>query len=505
MIRVTMVSLIFALAQACARADGGEIGFSVLPAVARKGPATLISFTASAATDVEVAILDASGNVVRRLAAGMLGPNAPEPFEKGSLVQKVAWDGADDAGKPVAGASARVRLGMRLQEPEVVKLSIPRAPKGFPGARPGPYKLGPGAGPRIGWTDDRTQMSCQGYMVCGDPRTVSLYARLLHSETAGHASFRWVRLDPKTGRCDEVLGLRNYTYEILFGVDGLIYPMHWGWVTKRLNREWQPAPFPGAGGHGIANPMINEPELEALGFGNVEGRASTCVGLDGKLYAFRTFPATGYARLCIWGREGKLEKRGQIPFVKNRAGTGIRVDRLGHLCVGINGVPEGYRFPDGMDENRKAHIGSVVRIVLPEDWAEKPLPNGSGEGGLVLNARRGTSKNFAAEKLAVPGAVAAAPGIAPVMPLGFCTCSKPRFDMDWFGRLYLPDGMAGAIRVCDRNGNELAAVQGKVGDLALAWPVRVAAAGDSVFFYDYRKGLLVRLHLHYQASETVRL
>jgi hypothetical protein len=47
-----------------------------------------------------VAVLAADGALVRHLAAGMLGPNAPAPFKKDSLAQEILWDGKDDLGVP---------------------------------------------------------------------------------------------------------------------------------------------------------------------------------------------------------------------------------------------------------------------------------------------------------------------------------------------------------------------------------------------------------------------
>jgi DNA-binding beta-propeller fold protein YncE len=94
-----------------------EPAFAAKPAAAREGDRVRITFTASAPTDVEVAVLDGAGKVVRHLAAGMLGPNAPEPLKKDSLAQELTWDGKDDASKPVSGArnplSVRVSLGLR--------------------------------------------------------------------------------------------------------------------------------------------------------------------------------------------------------------------------------------------------------------------------------------------------------------------------------------------------------------------------------------------------------
>jgi len=67
------------------------------PTVTKVRPAVKISFAVSAASDVEVAVLDKTGKVVRHLAAGLLGKHAPAPFQPGSLSQTVTWNGKDDA------------------------------------------------------------------------------------------------------------------------------------------------------------------------------------------------------------------------------------------------------------------------------------------------------------------------------------------------------------------------------------------------------------------------
>ena len=77
----------------------------------KAGDEAAIAFQVSAPTDVEVAVLDAKGNVVRHLAAGVLGGKAapPAPLRPG-LSQTLTWDGKDDFGKPVPGSSYKVRV-----------------------------------------------------------------------------------------------------------------------------------------------------------------------------------------------------------------------------------------------------------------------------------------------------------------------------------------------------------------------------------------------------------
>ncbi len=85
-----------------ASALAGELSFTGKPSAAKDGEGAKIAFAVSAPTDVEVAVLDAKGAVVRHLAAGLLGKEAPAPFKKDALAQEVVWDGKDSDGRDAA-------------------------------------------------------------------------------------------------------------------------------------------------------------------------------------------------------------------------------------------------------------------------------------------------------------------------------------------------------------------------------------------------------------------
>ena len=100
--------LLFAAASIAA---AGEISFSTKPTATRDGGKVKIAFAVAAPTDVEVAVLAADGQVVRHLAAGMLGGlhPPPQPLATG-LSQTLDWDMRDDFGKPTQGAEFTVRV-----------------------------------------------------------------------------------------------------------------------------------------------------------------------------------------------------------------------------------------------------------------------------------------------------------------------------------------------------------------------------------------------------------
>ncbi|MFO7897995.1 MAG: hypothetical protein R6V58_02920, partial [Planctomycetota bacterium] len=94
----------------------GPFEFARRPTLTRDGDRVTIRFKTRAYCDVTVAIEDADGRIVRHLAAGVLGENAPEPFRRNSLDQAVVWDGKDDRGVYIDEADAlavRVSLGLR--------------------------------------------------------------------------------------------------------------------------------------------------------------------------------------------------------------------------------------------------------------------------------------------------------------------------------------------------------------------------------------------------------
>jgi len=104
------------LISAAAALAAGEVTFTAGPDVSRFGEGARVTFTVSAPTDVEVAVLDANGGVVRHLAAGVLGGENPPPAPlTRKLSQSLDWDGKDDAGRAAIGGPLRVRVSAGLR------------------------------------------------------------------------------------------------------------------------------------------------------------------------------------------------------------------------------------------------------------------------------------------------------------------------------------------------------------------------------------------------------
>lgn len=92
--------------------------FAEKPQAAVEGDQVTITFASKANCDATVVIEDASGQIIRHLASGVLGPQAPAPFQRDSLSQTVVWDGKDDRGRYVddkSSCTVRVSLGLKPQ------------------------------------------------------------------------------------------------------------------------------------------------------------------------------------------------------------------------------------------------------------------------------------------------------------------------------------------------------------------------------------------------------
>ncbi len=88
------------------------------PLVTQKGDKATITFETKGFCDVTVVVDHKDGKIIRHLASGVLGPNAPRPFTPDSKKQTIIWDGKNDFGRYVddkAACRVRVSLGLKPQ------------------------------------------------------------------------------------------------------------------------------------------------------------------------------------------------------------------------------------------------------------------------------------------------------------------------------------------------------------------------------------------------------
>jgi hypothetical protein len=297
--------------------------------------------------------------------------------------------------------------------------------------------------------------------------------------------------------------------DLAIGPGGDIYA--WGsggyqGPVTRYTRGLDPAPLPGAGTNT---------------YGNLYGRAgrghSVC-GMDvdgrGRVYAtwgvnechVRVYDADGtlvtYPRTAETREEGKKETTpAAISGVVGYGGS-IRVDPAGNIYLLQAGVPDDFPAPPGFEHDEAFHhaMGTIYKF---------PPTGGS------VRSRNGTV-------LGVDGAVAAYAGCGPVSrwnAVGSCACTKPRFDVDGFGRLYIPNAITFSVSVRDNADNEIARFGGYgnydcqgpgsaepppgAPAIPLGWPVTAGASGKAIYVGDTLNHRVVRVDKKWAAERVV--
>jgi hypothetical protein len=195
------------------------------------------------------------------------------------------------------------------------------------------------------------------------------------------------------------------------------------------------------------------------------------------------------------------------------ANGGIRVDLKGNIYLGMLYWPEKLDPPNGYDAADRSWsyvVGSVVKFPA--------------EGGSVKLGAKG----FAAES--IEGALAVYPGLAPFSRAGFgdntcCVCRVPRFDLDPYGRLALPNAVTCSVWLYDNAGNLIAEL-GRYGnfdsqyvnanvregeqdrptvavpEIPLAWATGAGFSEKHLYINDTYSRRVVRTDLTYAAEET---
>jgi hypothetical protein len=329
-----------------------------------------------------------------------------------------------------------------------------------------------------------------------------------------------------------------YAEDLAVGYDGLLYiksgPKMSG-PLERLTHELAPVPFPGIGTNNLTDVYVRCGD-RGVGVGP-DGKVYTCIMYDEGKFFVTGWTAEG---LPLQGKylHGKIEKSGHVlPFQTKLSeqrrtrsaligpaneGYGIRVDLKGNIYLGYLVLPKGYTAPAGFDKipNYLRCTGSVVKF--------RP------EGGTVLGERDAESRDAAAPKLetndkrfTIEGGLAIYPGYAPFSGRGpvnghGCACRGPRFDLDRYGRLALPNAFTNSVTLMDNAGNVIIEF-GKYGnfdsqyvppdskdskplistpDIPLAWPVGAGFTEKAVYVSDNYNRRIVRADMTWKAEEA---
>jgi hypothetical protein len=297
--------------------------------------------------------------------------------------------------------------------------------------------------------------------------------------------------------------------DLAVGPGGLIYT--WGTSGSyhgpiaRYTRELQPAPLTATGKHTYG-------EL----YGRA-GRGNVVCGMDvdaqGRVYA--TY-GSNECHVRVYDENGELVDyprryrnvvegvRAEIPVaIRGVSGYGgsLRVDSQGNLYLLQPREPKDTSAPPGFekDEAYRRAVGTIYKFPPT--------------GGEVISGGNSLKE--------VQGAIARYGDCGPVSQwnaVGSCVCTKPRFDVDGFGRLYIPNGITFSVSVRDNADNEIVRF-GAYGNfdcqgtgsaepepsIPLGWPVTVGASDRYLYLGDCLNHRVVRVDKQFAVEKWIPL
>lgn len=307
--------------------------------------------------------------------------------------------------------------------------------------------------------------------------------------------------------------LRITAVDLAIGPGGLVHT--WGveggyhGPIARYTRELKPAPLEATGRHTYGRlsgragrgSSVCGMDVDARGRVYVTDGSNVChvrvYGTDGQIVPFEQ-------RVLVSGEKGRQEVPAAVDYVSGYGGS-IRVDAAGNIYLLQAGRPKGHRPPRGYqkDEAYAATGGTILKF--PPTGARRAAPlNEGGRGG---------------DALAFKDVLAMYPDCGPISGWrcdGACACTKPRFDVDAWRRLFIPNAITFRVSVRDNAGNEILQF-GQYGNfdcqgpasreprpgIPLGWPIAVGAGERHIFVGDCLNHRVVRLDKTW-AAEAIR-
>jgi hypothetical protein len=217
------------------------------------------------------------------------------------------------------------------------------------------------------------------------------------------------------------------------------------------------------------------------------------------------FPDTGYELPLADIANAHCRKVvGNLGSMSNS--SGIKFDPAGNIYVGSTiKAPDRITIPGFENDEFSMNLfsGSIIKYAASDTnksvvWSNKTT--GTAVGALKVYPQAygtftggGTSTNC-------------------------CFCNSPRFDLDPYGRLYIPNSSTGKITIADNEGNTIltfgeygnvdcrGGLPGSIGEIysapsiPIAWPVSVAATEDYIYVGDYINARIVRVQKTYSVD-----
>lgn len=252
-----------------------------------------------------------------------------------------------------------------------------------------------------------------------------------------------------------------------------------------------PAPFAGSG----SNQFI--PWIYSR-FGAGYGERGLAVAPDGHVAVMYLKDWTTYwvTRFGPGAVESPADSPGTVMVDPVPANGGVEYDLKENLYVGLSVRAAGHVIPAGFESDigYTSGVGAVVK------WSAGDTGHVSLEGNVAERQPTGHARIYR-------------PGFAPFSgnaPWYGCACRSPRFDVDDYGRLFIPNAITSRVSIVDNEDN-LIAEFGEYGNIdsrgpgslvptagvPLAFPVGAAATDDYVYVSDMVNSRVVRARMDY--------
>ena len=498
----------------------GQAQFAQAPALALTDSGATLSFSVTQSIDVEAAVLDASGKIVRHLAAGVLGGAyaPPLPLEPG-LAQSLDWDLRDDAGSPVAGLfTVRVRLGVKPVYRQRVSTQV---------------LVGTGYNYWTSMTSAPQEYMEPTHTLLGKIKTHSCLALTMGVCDETDAIYFRVQKDRGTSTLGLYDGLTG-AFVRSFYVPFWLTSMDPGWgevefswdgryifhdeanlgVLSRFTRDGARAPYPDRTEVQGSNEFVppHDWQWDAQSRGHAPGP-------DGSHYLMHVSKDNLYDRFAVSRiKDGRLAGE-EIVKIDGSVAGGVKVDMKGNIYVGAKVKPAGQKLPADLAGKL---AGDILEQYSQAWWANDltgsilkfPPAGGSvllGSGGDVMagppdtpyGEQRTAAKATGLEWLyfglsQIPNHVTWASA---------CWCAVCRFDVDRFGRVFLPDAVRLEFRIIDNSRNEILRVKNRDLIVAHRFPIglmhQIEATDRGVYAADHFNNQILMFDLG--ADQTVTL
>ncbi len=328
---------------------------------------------------------------------------------------------------------------------------------------------------------------------------------------------KWTRIDGRTGK-GTPLPFKEVG-DLAAAPDGSLYGHRGNSELVRFDRD----------GKQLA--VLDAKILGTVRGGNYRGVRGLGVAPNGDIYLLHykgvqpgSFKGLGEkggdwstALLDVYSPDGKKKQAGLLTL---SAGVGgVRVDRAGNIYVAEDIMPPDQLVPPEF----KAVKGRELNVYRNLYGSILKFGPKGGKVGVYRRGKKVPDEGVKGVNLHWSGTCQVRvtgdlkgffPGVAPTgAGSGGCTCYVPRFDLDGFDRLFVPDVARFSVKVLDGRGNLLTRI-GSYGnadsagpkskipkpEIAFAWPAYVAVTDEALYVSDMLNRRVLRARLIYAAS-----